>query len=147
MGDHRQHPNQGRPQFVIECDERERVNGAGYCKVCCKLIPKRDGSPHRGRLYCSNECRALVETCWKNWLAEIDRMTLIRDANYTCANCGDRFSQFDLEIDHIVALCNAPRDVYYWSKDNLQVLCKKCHKKKTKHDVAEMKRKQAQEVK
>lgn len=42
---------------------------------------------------------------------------------------------FELDVDHIIAIANGG-DVF--DKKNLQVLCKNCHKKKTKQDMIEM---------
>lgn len=41
------------------------------------------------------------------------------------------------QVDHIKALCN---DGDMWNKNNWQVLCSECHKKKTKYDLKERKR-------
>ena len=41
------------------------------------------------------------------------------------------------EVDHILALCNGGD---MWDKNNWQVLCDECHKKKTRQDLKERKR-------
>jgi len=55
---------------------------------------------------------------------------------------GIYFSQFieremSFEIDHIKAIVNGGDE---WDEKNLQVLCEKCHKEKTKRDMLERKR-------
>ena len=45
---------------------------------------------------------------------------------------------FRLEVDHIIAICNGGD---MWDEDNLRTLCNKCHKKKTKKDFKDRKRK------
>ena len=72
----------------------------------------------------------------------------IRKRDYAeCAECGDYDPRF--EVDHIKPLYeqkglpNHMIDWSYWDERNLQTLCRKCHKEKTKEDVgrlAEIKR-------
>ncbi|WP_326827418.1 HNH endonuclease [Streptomyces sp. NBC_01751] len=49
--------------------------------------------------------------------------TLVRD-RFTCQQCGARK---ELEVDHIVPVARGGS----WEPDNLWVLCKPCHKRKT----------------
>lgn len=42
------------------------------------------------------------------------------------------FRRMVFEVDHIKAICNGGDP---WDEDNLQVLCKRCHKAKTKADL------------
>ncbi|MER6102388.1 HNH endonuclease [Streptomyces sp. NPDC001832] len=49
--------------------------------------------------------------------------TLARD-RFTCQQCG---SHKELEVDHIVPVARGGS----WEPDNLWVLCKTCHKRKT----------------
>ncbi|MFE5542785.1 HNH endonuclease [Streptomyces sp. NPDC056534] len=49
--------------------------------------------------------------------------TLARD-RFTCQRCGSRR---DLEVDHIVPVARGGS----WEPDNLWVLCKPCHRRKT----------------
>lgn len=58
---------------------------------------------------------------------------------YGCALCGGEFSQKDVQVDHIVPIgqCNTWDEFIerlFCEADNLQVLCKKCHKTKTKKE-------------
>ena len=61
---------------------------------------------------------------------------LIERDGHRCAKCGkdagewDRWHQ-DLEIDHVIELVDAPRELKYWTLWNLQLLCHKCHVAKT----------------
>ena len=50
-----------------------------------------------------------------------------------CVKCG---SKEKLELDHIRALVNGGG---MWDKNNLQTLCNKCHKEKTKQDMKKRK--------
>ena len=61
--------------------------------------------------------------------------------HYVCADCGKEFPSKDVEVDHILPVVD-PTDGFidwntfisrlYCTKDNLQVLCTTCHKRKTK---------------
>lgn len=61
--------------------------------------------------------------------------------HYVCADCGKEFTSKDVEVDHILPVVD-PTDGFidwntfisrlYCTKDNLQVLCTTCHKRKTK---------------
>ena len=62
--------------------------------------------------------------------------------HYRCAKCKKAYVQKSVQVDHItpVVLKNKPSswDVYvkrlFCEKENLQVLCKTCHKVKTKKE-------------
>ena len=63
--------------------------------------------------------------------------------HYVCADCGKEFTSKDVEVDHILPVVD-PTDGFidwntfisrlYCTKDNLQVLCTKCHKAKTNEE-------------
>lgn len=107
-----------------EYKENERK---GLCRVCGKPKPKWDKAR---RKYCSDDCYYKYQECFKCWTTLRDEI-LKRDKR--CVKCG---STKDLEIDHIKALINGGD---MWDKNNLRVLCHKCHVKKTKHDFYEKK--------
>lgn len=54
---------------------------------------------------------------------------------YTCRECGiqDRNGSFD--VDHIKPLFEANGNPLYWQSPNLRLLCKECHKDKTRSDM------------
>lgn len=62
--------------------------------------------------------------------------------HYKCAMCGKAFPQNQVQVDHISPVVPASGfttwdkfiERLFCEKDNLQVLCKACHKKKTKKD-------------
>uniref|UniRef100_A0ABX1PPT7 Putative HNH nuclease YajD n=2 Tax=Aromatoleum anaerobium TaxID=182180 RepID=A0ABX1PPT7_9RHOO len=72
--------------------------------------------------------RGTVDTAeWQR----LRRETLVRD-NYTCQECGDknrqgRGSRIQLEVHHIIALCEDPSLAL--DPDNLITLCRSCHYK------------------
>jgi len=60
--------------------------------------------------------------------------------HYTCAGCLQEFTSKDVEVDHISPVVsvgdgfidyNTFIERLFCKKENLQVLCKPCHKKKT----------------
>ncbi len=63
------------------------------------------------------------------------KVVLIRD-KLTCRSCEERSPLAkDFEIDHIKPLYESYGDLSYFSTENTQLLCIKCHKIKTKIDL------------
>jgi len=63
--------------------------------------------------------------------------------HYHCASCHEEFTSKDVEVDHISPVVSVGDGFIDWnvfierlfcSIENLQVLCKVCHKKKTKEE-------------
>src|SRR5882672_2578252 len=59
--------------------------------------------------------------------------------HYRCAICGETFPQTQIQVDHIVPLgkgldWNQFIEALYCEKENLQTVCKPCHKIKTKKE-------------
>lgn len=101
------------------------------------------GGERKGRrtVYCSDECNwALQGRIYANvhWI----RRAVVKRGGAICAGCGEKLSSpvrpggpeypdYDrIDIDHIVALIDGGTD----HADNLQVLCRDCHKLKSKKD-------------
>ncbi len=78
-------------------------------------------------------------------------------ARYTCFQCMELFKRDEVQVDHIQAVGAFPKgirsntDMVYvamWIQglfcgvENLQVLCKPCHKEKTKDDVRKIRQQQ-----
>ena len=63
-----------------------------------------------------------------DWRAKRHRI-LIRDA-FVCRSCGHVVSGHDANVDHIVPLEDGGTD----ADENLQVLCRSCHGKKTRRE-------------
>ena len=56
--------------------------------------------------------------------------------HYLCASCGDEYVAKEVQVDHIVPIGTEKTwdefvEGLFCEKDNLQVLCLVCHKKKT----------------
>jgi hypothetical protein len=65
---------------------------------------------------------------------EIERFAILSAQKYTCSICDvDLETGRDFDIDHIIPLANGGKN----SLDNLQALCKGCHKEKTKNEKYE----------
>lgn len=64
-----------------------------------------------------------------------------RDAkHYRCAACEGEFPQSGVQVDHIEPVGSTSSwdefiEKLFCEADNLQVLCKPCHKKKTKNEL------------
>lgn len=63
--------------------------------------------------------------------------------HYLCAICGDDFPASQVQVDHIVPVVDPEKGFKDWNTfirrlfceaSNLQVVCKPCHKKKTKKE-------------
>lgn len=63
--------------------------------------------------------------------------------HYRCNECKEEFTSKDIEVDHIVPVVDVKTGFTTWDdfinglfcgKDNLQVLCKPCHKTKSKKE-------------
>ena len=70
--------------------------------------------------------------------------------HYSCADCGGLFIAKDVQVDHIdpvvepaTGFVNFDTLIHrlYCETDNLQVLCKPCHKEKTNRERKERKKK------
>ena len=70
----------------------------------------------------------------------INKRTGRQAEHYLCASCGDFFVARDVQVDHIDPVVSPEEGFQDWwtyfnrlycEADNLQVLCKQCHKDKT----------------
>jgi 5-methylcytosine-specific restriction endonuclease McrA len=90
---------------------------------------------------CNQICEKFKNGNWKTYCNLHDGYSMIRESHWSafkvrilirdgnaCVKCG---SKDQLEVDHIRAIMN---DGENWEENNLQTLCKECHKKKTKND-------------
>ena len=102
------------PEIYIENEKK------GLCRVCGKSIKR----PFRK--FCSTECSLKYQECFKTWTGLRDKI-IARDKK--CKMCG---SESQLEVDHIKAIVN---DGDMWNKNNLRVICHRCHIRKTKLDL------------
>lgn len=70
--------------------------------------------------------------------------------HYKCAKCKKHFVAADVQVDHILPVVSPTEGFVSWDLfidrifceiENLQVLCKPCHKVKTEEEKAERKKK------
>lgn len=64
----------------------------------------------------------------------------VERGKYVCACCGKVFRRKDIDVDHKIAIGRFDNfDLYierlFVDSSGLQILCKVCHKKKTKKDI------------
>jgi 5-methylcytosine-specific restriction endonuclease McrA len=69
----------------------------------------------------------------------------LRRVQFECASCRDKYSQKNIAVDHILPVVDpnsgfVDYDTYakrlFCALDNLQILCKACHKTKSKTEAA-----------
>jgi len=63
------------------------------------------------------------------------RQVVSRRDKYTCQSCGHHDRNGNFDVDHIKPLFEANGDPTYWQASNLRLLCKPCHKDKTREDM------------
>ena len=98
--------------------------------ICCWCGEQIVNEPRRRWWHarCSNEYLVISSNA-----SALDAL-IERDGN-RCAICGR--NDLRLEVDHIVALQSAPRELRFWTLANLQLLCSVCHRLKTTIDNRE----------
>lgn len=102
-----------------------------YCPSCG--LHKSAWKRRKDWKCCSTSCtdhfykHLVIASSWQ----ELRIQVFDRD-NRTCCECNKQYSYELLEADHIAPIAlGGPQ----WNKDNLQTLCEKCHKIKTKTDM------------
>jgi 5-methylcytosine-specific restriction endonuclease McrA len=63
------------------------------------------------------------------------RRAVSRRDKHTCQSCGKNCRGEAYDIDHVKPLFEANNDPSYWQLGNLRLLCKECHKDKTREDM------------
>ena len=90
-----------------------------FCPVCGKIANEYK--------YCSFECKKSRRATREEW-TEIRKQVLLEE-DFTCRSCHKIFEEAELEIDHIIEIADGGGKK---DRKNLEVLCKHCHKWKTK---------------
>ncbi|MCK5023289.1 MAG: HNH endonuclease [Candidatus Aenigmarchaeota archaeon] len=110
-------------------DEYHENERNGLCRVCGKT---RDQWEKRRSVFCSEECSKKYQKCFYTW-AEL-RAKILKERGANCEKCNKDCSAdtHELELDHITALVNGGD---MWDESNLQLLCNRCHRKKTTLDL------------
>ena len=133
----RELPNRPLRRFDTNQEELDNMKD----KKCWCGLPKKDFAREK-KWYNSKFCSDIH---YKDWWFRTDnaafhRHKFIKQAAKLCEICGkkrfdkpeDRIIVTFLEMDHIIAIVNGGEQ---WDEKNLQILCKDCHKVKTKADM------------
>ena len=122
-------------RFPPKPDSYYNVKEKGICRWCDNIINTEHGE--------RNMRASWHPECSEEFLMYYNSKHIrnyIRQRDYCeCAECGEYDPRF--HIDHIRPLYEQKHtaaenvDWSYWDEKNLQTLCRKCHKKKTKIDM------------
>jgi 5-methylcytosine-specific restriction protein A len=99
---------------------RQEARRARRCVECGAAVRKARA------VYCSRICQ------WKfhgRFFWDSARSYVFRRDRFTCRSCRSRRRVRDLEVDHIVEIARGGAPLAY---DNLQTLCRSCHREKTR---------------
>lgn len=132
------HFRQGRMPRTEKEKQMVLNHQCAQCGIC--LLP------NMRKVYCSDACREeyWIRHDW-SWL----RGKILKKANYTCSKCGFKPKVHErhgyefwheyrsLVVDHIVPIALGGEE---FDESNLQVLCAKCDKKKTRIDKAKIRK-------
>lgn len=105
--------------FTEGATRRTEARRAQRCVECARSLPSRR-TP-----YCSRMCR------WKyhgRYFWDAARIYVLRRDRYTCQACGRRDRRRGLDVDHIREIARGGEPLSY---ENLQTLCRSCHRAKT----------------
>ena len=108
----------------------------------------------RFRAFIISALRAYMKRYPPKWKAlkaasvgrEINKRTGRLAEHYKCASCGNLFVARDVQVDHIEPVVSPTEGFQDWwvycnrlycEAENLQVLCKPCHKEKTNEERKE----------
>jgi len=107
----------------------ETLKAISYFDQICILDELLEGKPLKlpSDIKAFSERKALVQPL-RDWVFYRDE--------FTCARCNGNFPPFELECDHVIPLALGGETI----PDNLQTLCKRCHKEKTKDDISKIKK-------
>jgi hypothetical protein len=103
----------------------------GICKWCGKNIYRAPDVINK-RAFWHKSC--LFEYKMIFWPNFTRTRVYMRDKGL-CANCGKTKKKW--HVDHILPLIDSQGDMKFWLLENLQILCVKCHKIKTKIESKE----------
>lgn len=97
----------------------------------------------------------LFKTCRRFWsMRDPVRKSCLKESHtkkdgldkYTCAECKKLYSKSDVQVDHVYAIGSQPHDLLTFKESvvrlhttTLQILCRTCHKSKTKRDIKRIK--------
>lgn len=111
---------------------------------CCPIcgLPKKDWNRRKDWTCCSINCsKKYQKECWKVW--QYWKLKVFKRDKYACVKCGEKPTQEDwhkqllpdtskLIGDHIIPIAIGGEE---YDLNNVQTLCLKCNKIKTKEDM------------
>ena len=112
----------GRFKNIGDYENLLSNEGNKICRNCTNLVTKGR------RNYCSENC--LTEFNNNHDWNRV-RWDVLRRDNFTCSICTKKHRKFQLDVDHIIPV---RLGIDPFNKKNLRLLCKECHKAKTKLD-------------
>jgi 5-methylcytosine-specific restriction endonuclease McrA len=105
--------------FTVGAARKRLAHAEHRCVECYQPLA-------RGRaIYCGRVCQ------WKfhgRFFWDSARIAVLRRDRYTCRACGRRARRRELEVDHILEIARGGAPLSY---ENLQTLCRPCHRRKT----------------
>ena len=112
------------PRFKRIRDYENLLSSTGekLCRNCQNPVAK--GRRH----YCSSTC---LNEFNDNHHWQSIRLNILKRDKYTCSICNKRHNKSQLDVDHIIPV---RLGIDPFEKKNLRLLCKPCHKAKTKLD-------------
>ena len=125
--------------WVYKTKAQRRINN-NQCPICGK--PKSEWNRRADWTCCSKECtdrkdEIMVYVSWESF-----KYRAFERDKYICQKCGiktvigyDTTKDDFPECDHIIPVAIGGRE---FDLKNLQTLCKKCHKEKTKKDMVKI---------
>jgi 5-methylcytosine-specific restriction endonuclease McrA len=117
-------------QLRAACQITRWSGQPGACQNCAVKLP--EGS--RRTVWCSDKCRLTYE---RQHVWNRARLAARRHANHTCARCGARGEDINLEVNHKVPLVGRGYgESCRHHATNLEVLCHACHVKETNRQRA-----------
>ncbi|MFZ1022589.1 MAG: HNH endonuclease signature motif containing protein [Thermoplasmata archaeon] len=106
--------------FLEARSQKEAARKSRQCVEC------RTELPSRRTPYCSRRCR------WRfqgHYFWDAARTYVLHRDRFRCRQCGSRFRVRELEVDHILEIGRGGAPLDY---ENLQTLCRSCHREKTR---------------
>lgn len=109
----------------------------GICRWCNKPITKKLKNGKLSKSTWHKECVQIYKFYF--WPSYTRKIVWRRDKG-KCAKCHticDKKGPNGWDLDHIVPLYQASGQTWAWDLENLQTLCKPCHKQKTALEATE----------
>lgn len=106
--------------FSLGAARKRTARQMGRCAECLRPLARARA------IYCGSSCR------WKfhgRFFWDSARIVVMRRDRYTCQKCRRRGRRAELEVDHIVEIARGGAPLEY---ANLQTLCRRCHRDKTR---------------